>query len=122
MDDEKLLPVGEPTPPATPVVEPVQMPHEMYVRRKRSDSPLHQFVSRTGPAYEIPTVPVEEKKQETVIPVTPAPLPGVPSSTQQSWGTLVSIVVIVLMIIVGAFYAWGNRIAQNQQIAPAAVQ
>lgn len=49
--------------------------------------------------------------------------PGVPSSAQQSWGTLISIVVIVLMIIVGAFYAWGNRIAQNRQIiAPAAVQ
>ena len=47
--------------------------------------------------------------------------PGMPSAAQQSWGTLISIVVIVLMIIVGAFYAWGNRIAEEQQIlAPAA--
>ncbi len=50
-------------------------------------------------------------------------LPGVPSPAQQSWGTLVSIVVIVLMIIIGAFYAWGNRIAEEQQLlAPAAIQ
>jgi hypothetical protein len=42
--------------------------------------------------------------------------PGVPTATAQSWGTLVSIIVIVLMIIVGAFYAWGNRIAEEQQI------
>lgn len=38
-----------------------------------------------------------------------------PSTKQQSWGALISIVIIVLMIIVGAFYAWGKRIAQNQQ-------
>ncbi len=80
MTDEKLLPLGETTPPATPIAEPSS-----------------------------------EK-------AAAAPLVGIPSSAQQSWGTLVSIVVIVLMIIVGAFYAWGNRIAQNQQIAPAAVQ
>lgn len=50
-------------------------------------------------------------------------LPGVPSPKQQSWGVVISIVVIVLMIVVGAFYAWGKRIAQeNQLIAPAAVQ
>ena len=49
--------------------------------------------------------------------------PGIPSPTQQSWGTLISIVVIVLMIIIGAFYAWGERIAEeNNIIAPAAVQ
>ena len=39
--------------------------------------------------------------------------PGVPSPKAQSWGTLISIIIIVLMIITGAFYAWGNRIAQN---------
>lgn len=40
--------------------------------------------------------------------------PFMPSPKAQSWGTLISIVVIVLMIIIGAFYAWGERIAQNQ--------
>ncbi len=47
--------------------------------------------------------------------------PGVPSPKQQSWGVLISIVVIVLMITIGAFYAWGNRLAQEGQYsAPAA--
>ena len=32
-----------------------------------------------------------------------------PSNTQQSWGALISIVTIVLMLIIGALYAWGKR-------------
>lgn len=35
-----------------------------------------------------------------------------PSQKQQSWGVLISIVVIVLMIVIGAFYSWGKRIAE----------
>jgi hypothetical protein len=46
--------------------------------------------------------------------------PGVPSPKAQSWGVLISIVVIVLMIIIGAFYAWGKRVAQDTQYAPVA--
>ena len=42
----------------------------------------------------------------------PIPL-GTPSPKAQSWGALISIVVIVLMIIIGAFYAWGKRIAET---------
>lgn len=42
--------------------------------------------------------------------------PGVPSARQQQWGVMISIVVIVLMIIVGAFYSWGKRIAQEQEL------
>lgn len=49
-------------------------------------------------------------------------LPGVPSQKQQSWGVVISIVVIVLMIVVGAFYAWGKRITQNNQYGTAAQQ
>ena len=44
------------------------------------------------------------------------PEPGVPSQAQQSWGTLVAIVVIVGMVVVGAFYAWGKRIAQDRDL------
>lgn len=40
--------------------------------------------------------------------------PGMPSPAQQQWGVVISILIIVLMIIVGAFYAWGQRIAQDQ--------
>lgn len=51
----------------------------------------------------LPNPPVEQQ----------APLPGVPSAKAQSWGTLISIVIIVLMVLVGAFYAWGKRIAEQ---------
>ena len=44
---------------------------------------------------------------ETTIP------PAMPSPKAQSWGALISIIVIVLMIIVGAFYAWGQRISEG---------
>ena len=36
-----------------------------------------------------------------------------PSRKAQSWGALISIIIIVLMIIIGAFYAWGKRIAET---------
>ena len=49
--------------------------------------------------------------------------PGVPSPKQQQWGVVISIIVIVLMITIGAFYAWGKRIAEEQALfAPAAEQ
>lgn len=42
-----------------------------------------------------------------------------PSAKQQSWGVVISIVIIVCMIVVGAFYSWGKRIAEeNQGAAP----
>ncbi len=43
----------------------------------------------------------------------PAPS-GIPSPKAQSWGAVLSIVIIILMIVVGAFYAWGQRIAEQQ--------
>jgi hypothetical protein len=49
--------------------------------------------------------------------------PGVPSKKAQSWGAALSIVVIMLMIIIGAFYAWGKRVAQeNALTAPSAAE
>jgi len=42
--------------------------------------------------------------------VTPSPMP---SPKAQSWGAVISIIIIVLMIIIGAFYAWGQRVSQN---------
>jgi hypothetical protein len=48
---------------------------------------------------------------------------GVPSQKAQSWGVVISIVIIVLMIIIGAFYAWGKRIAQEDALtAPPTAQ
>ena len=49
--------------------------------------------------------------------------PQMPSPKQQSWGVVISLVIIVLMIITGAFYAWGKRIAeQNALVAPTTAQ
>jgi hypothetical protein len=41
---------------------------------------------------------------------------GVPSPQAQSWGAVVSIIIIMLMVIIGAFYAWGERIAQDRAL------
>jgi hypothetical protein len=46
-------------------------------------------------------------KQPILAPRTP---------TQQSWGTILALVIIVAMIVVGAFYAWGKRIAEQRAI------
>lgn len=40
-------------------------------------------------------------------------LPQPPTLEQQNWGALISIVVIVSMVVIGAFYAWGKRIAEE---------
>ncbi|MFM2330570.1 MAG: hypothetical protein RLZZ26_77 [Candidatus Parcubacteria bacterium] len=42
--------------------------------------------------------------------------PGTPSHQQQQWGVIISIVIIVMMIVVGAFYAWGQRIAEQNAL------
>jgi hypothetical protein len=52
-----------------------------------------------------------ENTEEKLLPL------GTPSPKQQSWGAVLSIIVIVLMIIVGAFYAWGQRVSEG--IVPA---
>lgn len=44
---------------------------------------------------------------------TPKPIIPMPTPRQQSWGAVISIVVIVLMILIGAFYAWGKRISEG---------
>lgn len=54
-----------------------------------------------------------EPSLENLAPVIP-----MPTRKQQSWGTIISIVIIVLMIIIGAFYAWGQRISENRVPAP----
>jgi hypothetical protein len=49
----------------------------------------------------------------------PQPLIKQPSPRRQSWGAVISIVIIVLMIVVGAFYAWGKRISEERRAAEA---
>ena len=55
-------------------------------------------------------------ENEKLLPPGETPTLGVPSQKAQSWGVVISIVIIVLMIIIGAFYAWGKRIAQEDAL------
>ena len=53
----------------------------------------------------------------------PSPPPGTPSPAAQQWGVVISIIIIVLMVVIGAFYAWGKRITeQNALITPTPAQ
>lgn len=49
-------------------------------------------------------------------------LPPPPTPGQQSWGAVISIVVIVLMIVIGAFYSWGKRISEQQMYTASSTQ
>jgi hypothetical protein len=52
-------------------------------------------------------------EEEKLLPVGDEhPQQGVPSRKAQSWGTVISMIVIVLMIIIGAFYEWSHRFEQ----------
>ncbi|MFA5942356.1 MAG: hypothetical protein WC798_01650 [Candidatus Paceibacterota bacterium] len=54
------------------------------------------------------------ENEPTIPPAPPPAIPAaVPSRKAQSWGAFISIIVIVLMIIIGAFYAWGQRISES---------
>lgn len=50
---------------------------------------------------------------------TPAPAIKPPTPKQQSWGAIIAMLIIILMIVVGAFYAWGKRVAKERGLLPA---
>ncbi|MCR4333411.1 MAG: hypothetical protein NUV60_00075 [Patescibacteria group bacterium] len=79
-------------------------------------APGERFVP---PAVSPTKPPVVQAPQAPAPTYAPSNLPGIPTPAQQQWGVVISIIIIVLMIIIGAFYAWGQRIAQNQ--VPAAL-
>jgi hypothetical protein len=116
MDDEKLLPVGEEPESQTPE------PSRFHLEHKLAPPPAAEPSKPSEAAPPTVTFPVESAKKNTVPNPVPSPapvtLPGVPSPARQSWGAVISIVIIVLMVIIGAFYAWGQRISQNQNIVP----
>ncbi len=62
----------------------------------------------------------EDTSSNHVLTANAKMLPDVPSAKAQSWGVVISIVVIVLMITIGAFYAWGQRVAQNNAFVQSA--
>ena len=51
-------------------------------------------------------------------PTASEQIPEVRSPEQNSWGALIAIVVIMAIVVVGAFYAWGKRVSENRQPAP----
>lgn len=59
---------------------------------------------------------MEPEKFLSPMEIQSAPPQGVPSPKQQQWGVIISIAIIVLMIIIGAFYSWGKRIAEENAI------
>ena len=73
--------------------------------------PMRSFVPEPKPE---PPIVISERPTATATPEQS--LPGMPSTKQQSWGVVISIIIIVLMIVIGAFYAWGERISQNQNL------
>lgn len=40
--------------------------------------------------------------------------PAVSSKEKSSFGSLITLVVIVAVIVIGAFYVWGERVAQEE--------
>lgn len=102
MEPEKLLPPGEPVPHISALPE-------MRIHRRPIDAVPKAFIPPKYPESPQPTL---------VVPPNGA-LSGTPSPKAQSWGVVISIVIIMLMIITGAFYAWGKRIAEeNALITP----
>lgn len=41
------------------------------------------------------------------------------ASRNASWGTIIVIVVIMAMVVTGAFYAWGKRVAEERALMEA---
>ena len=57
--------------------------------------------------------PLQTPELPVGIPEGNAPYAS-PTKKQQSYGALVSIVIIVAIIVIGAFYVWGKRISEGQ--------
>jgi hypothetical protein len=79
---------------------------------------LENKINPARPVPSVQSVPPASSKPEVYPLPTPITEPrgglhGAPSPQAQSWGVVISIIIIVLMIVIGAFYAWGKRISQN---------
>ncbi|KND51493.1 MAG: hypothetical protein AB202_02885 [Parcubacteria bacterium C7867-007] len=61
-----------------------------------------------------PTPVTNEMPVAPVVPVAPMPAPAPEMKKKnQSWGTLIVIFLILAVVVIGAFYAWGERVAQQ---------
>jgi uncharacterized protein HemX len=68
---------------------------------------------------DTPTTPTEtivtEEKTKVTTTTRPADI-----HRNASWGALISIVIILAMVVIGAFYAWGQRITEEHAAQAAA--
>ena len=53
---------------------------------------------------------------DTIPTPTPESVASVPK--KRSFGGILAIVLILVLIIIGAFYAWGERIAEQDNLSP----
>ena len=72
------------------------------------------------PSVPAPVTPPANAAAPAATPVIPITAPIVDPATlakqkHASWGAIIVILLILGMVVVGAFYAWGKRIAQTQQ-------
>ena len=79
--------------------------------RENTEVPVRPIFTEPPPPPSITPAP-----QPPAPPIFSAPAIKPPTPKQQSWGTVISIVIIVLMIVIGAFYAWGKRIAEERAL------
>ncbi len=109
------------------------MEKELLLRPSTTEDalPLGEAVVVPRPAPIVPAaIPTEPSPIAVAAPLKNdapaafgnAPMVQLPSRKQQSWGALISIFIIVCMIIIGAFYAWGERIADRQKYYPQTVE
>ncbi len=54
--------------------------------------------------------PTTEPSNLTPVPVTP--------KEKSSAGTLITLLIIVAIIVIGAFYTWGERVAEDREVPP----
>jgi hypothetical protein len=55
----------------------------------------------------MPTKP--EQAHEEVAAMLGGRIPELPSKKQQSWGAMLSIIIIMVMVVLGAYYAFDKR-------------
>ena len=50
----------------------------------------------------------------------PANLGATPATLKEksSTGTLITLLIIVAIIVIGAFYTWGQRVAEDRELPP----
>lgn len=125
MENEKLLPPGE-SAPTTPPSSHFHLENKITAtppaQPPRSAAPVMPVTSRPlVPQPIVHPMPDVAEKSRPPFTVPTGTLSGTPSPQAQQWGVVISIVVIVSMIIVGAFYAWGKRIAEQNALTSQAI-